>query len=108
MARCLKTSLDEYRREHKTLPKSLQEMVGTYFGPEVPAEFAYVGGRGGLVAYRKEVFRAVRKGEPWGGLEEKAEEDIPEARLVLADGKDPETMPEAEFRTKYGDLITPR
>ncbi len=54
-----------------------------------------------LVLYQRKPNRAVRFGEPWGGLGEFAERDIPASRFVLHADYTLHQLDESEFRARY-------
>ena len=55
-----------------------------------------------LLIYFKMPFRAVEKGEAWGGPSGTADENIPEGRLIWILGEEPEIIQESEFQKLYG------
>lgn len=93
-------ALHEYVEQHKKLPEMLEDLnpredVAKFH------EFEYVRGINGILAYRKDPFRKVEKGEPWGGNGQVAKREIPAARLVLFKNGSIGFLEESDFRTIY-------
>lgn len=82
-------SLRLYHEKFGAYPDDLATLARRgYFDSSLsPFEIVYVGGDSSVLAYQKEPCRAVKKGEPWGGPGERAEEDIPAARIIVLKDK---------------------
>lgn len=92
-------ALKLYQREHEGIPVELSILVKEgLVTEELISEFTVTPTPKGNVIHAKKPFRAVKKGDAWGGLGDIAEEDIPSAVAVLFPGQNPVAMPESEFR----------
>ena len=105
-----------YAADHGTQPDSLKILAECGFLTNNELLFAYVmtSTASGTIIYSKTLFKAVQKGEPWGGQGEVAAKNIPAGRAVLIFDIDPSILHESEFQKmltshsvlKAGELIT--
>lgn len=103
----LGSAIERYQSSHGRIPEDLEELksAGGISDFSDLEEFEYIRGDRGILAFRREPFRRVRKGEPWGGAGEVAKYEIPAARLVLfADGSI-KFVDELDFQEKYEWLL---
>jgi hypothetical protein len=105
--KALGSAIERYQSSHGRIPEDLEELKSAGWISDLShlEEFTYIRGDGGILAFRREPFRRVRKGEPWGGHGEVAKYEIPAARLVLfADGSIT-FVGESDFQRHYEWLL---
>lgn len=86
-----------YVQDQGARPETLDNLAHL-FPKEILDKFAMTSNADGGVLYSRHAFRAVKKGEPWGGPGEVAKTDHPAARIVLLFGVDTAAIiPESEF-----------
>jgi hypothetical protein len=99
----LAVSIENYRKIFHRVPHDLEELrsVGLISNISNFDAFTYVGGFRGILAYQKEPFAPVDKGEPWGGNGEVAKNTIPSSRLLFFNDGSIKFIEEAEFHKTY-------
>ena len=103
----LGSAIERYQSSHGRIPEDLEELKSAGWISDFSdlEEFEYIRGARGILAFRREPFRRVRKGEPWGGAGEVVKYEIPAARLVLfADGSI-KFVDESDFQRQYEWLL---
>jgi hypothetical protein len=103
----LSLAIDLYRNLYKEMPVDLEELqsIGLLSHSSDFNQFYYVGGESGVLAFRKQKFRKVGKGEPWGGSGEVAKNSIPAARLVLFSDGSVKYVNDSVFLKEYKSLL---
>jgi hypothetical protein len=103
----LAVGIENYRKLFHRIPHSLEELrsVGLISTISNFDAFVYVAGSRGILAYQKEPFARVDKGEPWGGNGEVAKHTIPSSRLLLFNDGSIKFIEEAEFHKNFAWIM---
>lgn len=103
----LRAAIASFKCSHDKLPEDLKVLRDSGYISDTWRfnEFSYVGGREGVLAFRRKPFRQVKHGEPWGGHGQVAKYDVPEARLVLLEDGSIEFVMESDFAKTFQKLL---
>ncbi|MFA4943993.1 MAG: hypothetical protein WC789_04750 [Lentisphaeria bacterium] len=97
----IKMAFKIYQEENEKSPDSLASLVQAgILEPEFIQDYMEVTTPQRAI-FLKMSFRAVKIGEPWGGLGDSAENNIPEGRLIWTIGEEPKIIEEREFQKLY-------
>lgn len=97
-------AVESFRKTYGRVPRSIDELRLSRKSNDDSRfeEYEYVGGTGGVIAYKRRPFRKVEAGEPWGGNGEVAKKEMPASRLVLFSDGSMKFIKEVEFEKRYG------